>query len=1022
MPSPDKLFRLDPVETKITAPTTNFQVLAEAADRSVANRSLGRGLTAFSQALGGLAQYKKQEQIRDDIKTAKDAAVRGEVMPNVLPVAETAYRNVIDINTASDSLLAIDRFENGEDFGNLVRNPELQSDQKTSQIEASYDDFYARAVQTMQNPDTIQKLRLTVNGLKEKAYQKVYEHEKTVRNIEGIHGLKNTLGNAKRFAEGSGVELIDTLTPNWVQANAVDLGKSHPYLGIDERKLLAFQVLTTDEDVIGDPEIIEEIMKSNYSKGFTFRNLYEGKGDDAKELQDIYNTYVKNSKAYFKKLDDDQEAADIINTDQVNADMWKQTVGAGLTSADGVAEKMVASGYFTVEKANKHEKAIQSYMNNNLKAKRGSPEYMQVLDLIQAHGVTQVSQLHLLMINGAIDPSLETELKTYLTEEGKQKLSFIGKYQSQIRLLSNNVLSLSKLKLSDKGKSVLASTKGREATRAEMMSIVDGAGLDPKQVELIIQQVQDLQNGMQQLAENYGSRDSIADKADGSVPQENLEKFQSIMEANVNKLIADIDKGLEERPGTREVNLPSLEFPVISTGDEFPLVVNQTKNIFDNLSRTGADISPASGSITFDVEESFMQNQNMTMRSYLLDATTKNWPKPFSDMVVAIVEQEKKDKEAEPDTPQKQAVRNHRQMRIDMDNWFSDIGEEIGMVPGFIKELLTPGLDMKTGKKVEPVSAEERVKRKQETLDNIDTSIVDSGKNLLNLMQSLTDTKQDLNKDNETPNETIDKPSSPTVGVPAGKVVEPAATSTSAVLTEEKDQANLEFLEGKVSEMKRENSTIRSLGTVILKGANSILEAITGDVEGAEVPDMPLVKGPLSKAALFGANHYNASPGTEERTTWATNADRGIKSYRNNALTKQEQFNVTQMLTTLSKAKSSFVDDLRVVGLTFDQFKELMVGVYSAETSFGLSASKVSKTNVVGELQVTRGTFRDVSKPRGNFGPLMAKAVGFKSIQEIRNLSDKELKDKLLNDNKFNYIAGAAVMLNKLQTANKKFK
>ena len=185
---------------------------------------------------------------------------------------------------------------------------------------------------------------------------------------------------------------------------------------------------------------------------------------------------------------------------------------------------------------------------------------------------------------------------------------------------------------------------------------------------------------------------------------------------------------------------------------------------------------------------------------------------------------------------------------------------------------------------------------------------------------------------------------------------------------------------------------------------------------------MTLTKGPLSKAALFGSNYYNASPGTEERTTWAVNADRGIKSYRKGTLTKKEQFNVTQMLTTLNKAKSSFVGDLRVVGLTFDQFKELMVGVYSAETSFGTSASKISKTNVVGELQVTRGTFRDVSKPKGNFGPLMAKAVGFNSIQEIRNLSDKDLKDKLLNDNKFNYIAGAAVMLNKLQTANKDFK
>ena len=148
MPSPDKLFRLDPVETKITAPVSNFQVLAEAADRTVANRSLDRGLAAFSQTLGGLAQFKKQQQIRDDIKTAKDAAVRGEVMPNVLPVAETAYQNVIDKNTAAESLLAIDRWENGEDFNTLIKT-EDPSDQKTAQLESTYDDFYARAVQSM---------------------------------------------------------------------------------------------------------------------------------------------------------------------------------------------------------------------------------------------------------------------------------------------------------------------------------------------------------------------------------------------------------------------------------------------------------------------------------------------------------------------------------------------------------------------------------------------------------------------------------------------------------------------------------------------------------------------------------------------------------------------------------------------------------------------------------------------------------------------------------------------------------
>ena len=99
MTTPDKLFRLDPVETKITAPISNFQALADSADRSIANRSINRGLNAFGEALGGLAKFKKEEQSREDIKTAKDAAVRGEVMPNVFPIAEKAYRDIIDINT-----------------------------------------------------------------------------------------------------------------------------------------------------------------------------------------------------------------------------------------------------------------------------------------------------------------------------------------------------------------------------------------------------------------------------------------------------------------------------------------------------------------------------------------------------------------------------------------------------------------------------------------------------------------------------------------------------------------------------------------------------------------------------------------------------------------------------------------------------------------------------------------------------------------------------------------------------------
>jgi hypothetical protein len=65
------------------------------------------------------------------------------------------------------------------------------------------------------------------------------------------------------------------------------------------------------------------------------------------------------------------------------------------------------------------------------------------------------------------------------------------------------------------------------------------------------------------------------------------------------------------------------------------------------------------------------------------------------------------------------------------------------MIPGFLKELLTPGLDMKTGKMrvpyadLSPEKQKEVIQRKRDELDNIEKTVIDSGKNLLNLMKSL---------------------------------------------------------------------------------------------------------------------------------------------------------------------------------------------------------------------------------------------------------------------------------------------
>ena len=123
------------------------------------------------------------------------------------------------------------------------------------------------------------------------------------------------------------------------------------------------------------------------------------------------------------------------------------------------------------------------------------------------------------------------------------------------------------------------------------------------------------------------------------------------------------------------------------------------------------------------------------------------------------------------------------------------------------------------------------------------------------------------------------------------------------------------------------------------------------------------------------------------------------------------------MISVLNKAKNSFKDDLEFLNISHENFLERMIGVYGAETSFGrdknfLKTGK-SETNVRGELQTTFKTFTDTLGPKGNFGPMMAKAAGY-DIKKLRSMSRKQL-EKILYKPDFNYLAGAAIMLYKLQ-------
>ena len=569
MPSSDKLFRLDPVETKIVAPTTNFQVLAEAADQSIANKSLSRGLTAFSQALGNLAQFKKQQQIRDDIKTAKDAAVRGEVMPDVLPVAEIAYQNVIDKNTASESELAIERFENGDDFNTLVRDPDTPSAQKTAQLEAYYDDFYARAAQSMQNPDLIQNLRIKINGLKEKAYQKVYEYEKDLRTIEGIQGVSNIIKDAAKFAEATNVELTDTFTGKWLTNMVKDLGVSHPYIPEHERKLIVFQTLTANPDIINDPTVIESLMDQEFNKGFTYRNLYLGKGDDATEFKKIYDDYLKNVQQNFKLLEDNQKDAD----KERIANAKTNATTLFLANPDGdlgqYGPDLLGAG-MTGTQIETFRKGLENYRENTIKEQRGSDNYNQVRDLVLAGVITNEVQLNDFAFAGNLAKNTLTPLKSYLTEEGNQRKSNVETYKKSVGTIRKTLVGLIKVNLKKKNDINALLLEGGTPSLEQLTRMLSGTNIDPNELRVALNEVNDLIVNMESTAESKGFADAAAE-GDGSVSPDNIKAFQNEIQDNVKGLAERVNgvlmPGLEETPPTAKLKEPisysgDIEVPV----------------------------------------------------------------------------------------------------------------------------------------------------------------------------------------------------------------------------------------------------------------------------------------------------------------------------------------------------------------------------------------------------------------------------------------------------------------------------
>lgn len=139
--------------------------------------------------------------------------------------------------------------------------------------------------------------------------------------------------------------------------------------------------------------------------------------------------------------------------------------------------------------------------------------------------------------------------------------------------------------------------------------------------------------------------------------------------------------------------------------------------------------------------------------------------------------------------------------------------------------------------------------------------------------------------------------------------------------------------------------------------------------------------------SVFLAEKYNASGDKKQLNHWAknyTNADTTIKK-----LTNKEQLATLQKIREFvpSMSKQIFSKEMNSVGIDTNELSKIIERVVMVESSMGINTT--SKTNVVGLMQVTTNTAKDLIKQN---------IVGKKALALLginKNTSDIELRQVL---------------------------
>ena len=517
MPSSENLFTLDPLKTSLTKPTTDVKVQGPA-NRSVENSQLLQGLQTFGNAVGSLAEVKKQQQITEDTRLAQNAAIKGEAEPGgIFGIASEAYDRIIEANTLSKASRDMQTFIDGAEGSDLINAGGAYSE-NIAAADKVFDTFKAHGASSYLNPQMLYEFYNTVESKRNKVKNEIAlvnrdrNRSQVIQRIANV--IEKTVDVSKDIYSG-GVEsdssdiegtdeypilfsLDSNITPelhNTLANDTVDLN-----MGIErpEAKRLVLQMFLQNETVIAQPSLADKLMASEYSPGVTYEALYikgalaSNKDKDAADIFKMRNVQIQASFNHQKALDD-QDKADAITRTNLGKSFVIQSLDGGVSNAEayqiGFDNGLRKDEITTLIKAQDNFEGNLTFGTNTPQGQVFKKEILAGKNLSEDAITVKMRELNL-------DPADAAYYKGLASLENKEIRVAQEAFDSEIKIIETKTFQILKSSLNNNKAITLDENGEIQFDMAALASQAIGGtqGLDPNEIQDVILRLQRLQN------------------------------------------------------------------------------------------------------------------------------------------------------------------------------------------------------------------------------------------------------------------------------------------------------------------------------------------------------------------------------------------------------------------------------------------------------------------------------------------------------------------------------------------------